>query len=122
MTVIRAKCPTCGEVDLAPEEVRLTVARGDTGSTYAFDCPECGATVTKAADRRTVAILLSAGIDPGEPMDVDMTPIHREDVEPMGALADAPPFTMDDLIDFHFLLLDDVYIEECLDLLVASRG
>jgi len=22
----------------------------------------------------------------------------------------------------HFLLLDDVYIEECLDLLVASRG
>jgi hypothetical protein len=29
---------------------------------------------------------------------------------------------MDDLIDFHFLLLDDVYIEECLDLLVASRG
>lgn len=106
-------------MDLVPEDVRLTVARGGVGSSYAFECPECGDVVTKPADRKTVAILISAGIEPGEPMDLEPAGIDRDAFEPLGEAAYAPSLTLDDLIDFHFLLLDDVYIEECLDLLAG---
>jgi predicted RNA-binding Zn-ribbon protein involved in translation (DUF1610 family) len=120
MTVIRARCPRCGEVDLVPEDVALTVARGGAGSSYAFECPECGDLVRKPADRRTVAILMSAGIEPGEPVDVAPALRDRDAIEPLGEAAYAPALTLDDLIDFHFLLLDDVYIEECLEALATS--
>jgi rRNA maturation protein Nop10 len=120
MTVIRAKCARCGEVDLVPDDVTLTVTRGGDGGSYAFECPECGDLVRKPADRRTVAILMSAGIEPREAADVAPPLADRDAIEPLGEAAYAPSLTLDDLIDFHFLLLDDVYIEECLDQLAAS--
>ena len=41
MTAIRAKCPTCGHVDLAANEISLLLhASGDTGM-FGFTCPEC---------------------------------------------------------------------------------
>ena len=107
-------------MDLVPEDVTVTVTRGGTGSSYAFECPECGDLVHKPADRRTVAILMSAGIEPDEPVDMAPGLLDRDAIEPLGEAAYAPALTLDDMIDFHFLLLDDVYIEECLDQLAAS--
>jgi len=39
-----------------------------------------------------------------------------EDLEPLGS--DGPAFTVDDVIEFHYLLQDDAYIREFL----ASSG
>jgi len=116
MTVIRANCPRCGEVDLGPREVTLTIASGGQGSSYAFTCPGCSEIVEKPADRKTVAILVSAGVDPGtsDCPEASWPTLGRDEIEPLGWLADAPSFTLDDVIDFHFLLLDDIWVEECL--------
>jgi len=99
---------------MGPDEVRLTLVRGGRGSSYAFTCPGCLSDVEKPADRRTVAILVSAGVDALSTVTPEMTWFDREDVEPVGHRADEPAFTIDDVIDFHFLLLDDLWVEECL--------
>jgi hypothetical protein len=98
---------------MGPDAVRLTLVRGGRGSSYAFTCPGCEHDVEKPADRRTVAILVSAGVDPRS-QEGELAPFDREEIEPLGSRSDAPPFTIDDVIDFHFLLLDDLWIEECL--------
>jgi hypothetical protein len=111
-------------VDLEPDDVVLSIPQGGRGSTYAFTCPACADPVEKAADRKTVALLISAGVEPS-PMDPSADPrprVDRDEIEPLGSLADAVPFTLDDLIDFHFLLLDEVYIEECLIALRQDRA
>jgi len=114
MTVIRAKCPTCGEVDMGPDEVRLNVVRGGRGSSYGFTCPTCLLDVEKPADRRTVAILVSAGVDPHSSDTSQLETFDRDEIEPLGHHSAEPAFTIDDVIDFHFLLLDDRWIEESL--------
>ncbi len=99
---------------MGPDAVRLNVVRGGHGSSYGFTCPTCLHDVEKPADRKTVAILVSAGVDPRTDEASELAGFDREDLEPIGHAADQPPLTIDDVIDFHFLLLDDLWIEECL--------
>ena len=112
MTAIRIKCPTCGEVDLSPDEMSLFLASsGDRGS-YSFTCPECSQDVDRPASRKIVALLVAAGVEtmpmPRE-TDLDLPP---EDRSPN---PDAPPFTLDDLIELHFLLQDDLALAAVLE-------
>ena len=96
MASIRATCPSCGEVELAADGVLLALRTGKDEGTYSFVCPGCRQVVRKPADRNIVALLMSAGAsveDDGET--ADAAPESR----PGG-----PPFTSDDVIDFHFLL------------------
>lgn len=119
MTTIRTTCPRCGEVDMGPESILLLVAQGGREGTYRFTCPTCMDAVEKRADRKIVALLVSAGVDVAgrgrtateELFDdvPDETP-----VDPRGPLPAGPPFTIDDVIDFHFQLQDDSYIREFL--------
>lgn len=90
VTTIRAKCPRCGEVELSAESILLNVSQSGDGGTYTFLCPSCEESVEKPADRRVVMLLRSAGVQ-----------ISRESA-PGGS--EHPPLTLDDLIDFHFLL------------------
>ncbi|HXF57747.1 MAG TPA: hypothetical protein VNO34_09330 [Actinomycetota bacterium] len=114
--MIRTTCPGCGEVDLRPDAVSLSVESPGRDGVYRFTCPRCGELVEKPADRKIVALLLSAGVEfegarhpqgrgrpgsggsggPGEP--------RRPWPE---ARPGGPPFTADDVIDFHLLLWDD---------------
>lgn len=88
---------------------------GDRGA-FAFVCPECSAEVNKPASRKTVALLLAAGVEPA-PADEDQRAegpgLALEDRSPD---PDAASFTFDDLIRFHFLLEDDEAIRELLSL------
>jgi hypothetical protein len=102
MTTIRATCPTCGEVDMSPEEIYLAV-RGPH-SIYRFVCPACSIPIEKAADRKVIALLLSAGVNLGDGRPV--TPSVRPGNE------DVPPFTKDDLMGFHDLLKHDDFLAE----------
>ncbi|HEX6230406.1 MAG TPA: hypothetical protein VF029_01680 [Actinomycetota bacterium] len=119
MTTIRTTCPRCGEVDMGPENILLLVARGGREGTYRFTCPTCMDAVEKRADRKIVALLVSAGVDVAgrgatatEELIDDLSDEALED--PRGALPAGPAFTIDDLIDFHFRLQDDSYIREFL--------
>ena len=105
MTAIRIKCPTCGEMDLAPDDMSLFLTpSGDRGS-YAFTCPECSQHVDRPASRKIVALLVAAGVEP-TPISEDVGPLlPPEDRSPD---PDAEAFTLDDLIEFHFLLRDDL--------------
>ena len=110
MTTIRTKCPACGDVDLGADAISMTLApTGDQGE-YAFTCPVCMVDVTKPANRRTAALLIAAGVEPGELPEPAPTPsMPFEDLSPT---PEAPAFTLDDVIAFHFLLEDDVAIAE----------
>ena len=105
MTAIRIKCPTCGEKDLAPDEMSLFLApSGDRGS-YSFTCPECSREVDRPANRKIVALLVAAGVAPTPMPEEAELVLPPEDRSPD---PDAPPFTLDDLIELHFLLQDDL--------------
>jgi hypothetical protein len=106
---------------MGPESIQLSVhANGREGS-YRFTCPECEDPVEKRADRKIVALLVSAGVDidrngeVGEPhpelFDVESA---DETLRPSG-----PVFTPDDVIEFHYLLENDAYIRE---FLASSEG
>jgi predicted RNA-binding Zn-ribbon protein involved in translation (DUF1610 family) len=121
MTTIRTTCPRCGEVDMGPEAILLSVLQGGREGTYRFTCPTCFDAVEKRADRKIVALLVSAGVDVAGRDDLETRTASMFDQEepederdPRGPLPSGPAFTVDDLIDFHYLLLDDRYIEDFL--------
>ncbi|MGZ8606988.1 MAG: hypothetical protein ACXWXQ_08080 [Actinomycetota bacterium] len=117
MTTIRTTCPRCGEVDMGPESILLQVTRGGREGTYRFTCPTCMDAVEKRADRKIVALLVSAGVDVAGRATLTETEelFEPEDLpleDPRGALPGGPAFTIDDVIDFHFRLQDDRAIQE----------
>jgi predicted RNA-binding Zn-ribbon protein involved in translation (DUF1610 family) len=104
MTTIRTTCPRCGEVDMTPEAILLSVRDSAGEGSYRFSCPTCMNTIEKPADRKVVALLLSAGVE------LDGEDIHPSDDaarEIIESHRPGPPLCVDDLISFHFLLQDD---------------
>ena len=97
---------------MSPEAILLSIRDRSGEGSYRFSCPQCLDTVEKPADRKVAALLLSAGVElaeegsrgrqtelfDGEPVADNGYP----EVRPAG-----PPLTVDDLINFHFLLKDD---------------
>lgn len=115
MTTIRATCPGCGEVDLTPEQIVLTVIRADEApvgpdSHYTFTCPTCTVRVEKPADERIAHLLTTGGVSVSVLDDVEdappAAPSHPE--SPPGG----PAFTYDDLLDLHQALTADDWFEE----------
>ena len=106
MTRIRTTCPTCGEVDIAPDAVLLYLPPARDRWFYSFTCPVCGRGVHHAATREIVAMLVAAGEKATAQAGVSL-----EDRAPDPT---APPFTLDDLIELHFLLQDELTIPKLL--------
>jgi hypothetical protein len=104
---------------MGPESILLQVTRGGREGTYRFTCPTCMDAVEKRADRKIVALLVSAGVDvAGRATLTETEELFEPDEEPAedprGPLPAGPAFTIDDLIDFHFRLQDDRSIQEFL--------
>lgn len=104
---------------MGPEAISLSVRSSGREGSYRFTCPRCDDSVEKRADRKIVALLVSAGVDleargPSEISDslFDQEPVDA--VEPLEHAPDGPAFTIDDVIEFHFLLEDDHYLKEFL--------
>ena len=106
MTIFKATCPTCGEVDLKPEEFKLRMPVGMGDNVYTFTCPMCSASVSKPADARVVQLLISAGVRPEF--------VDAAGEAPAGDAHHAPAFTYDDLLDFHLQLENDFVVESML--------
>jgi ribosomal protein L37AE/L43A len=83
-----ANCPSCGPVELDPEEVEIWICDREEASYYQFLCPECGEAVAKGANPEVLDVLLLVGAVlhaweyPGE-LDEPRPrkPLCREDVE-----------------------------------------
>lgn len=98
---------------MSPEAILLSIRDRAGEGSYRFSCPACREAVEKPADRKVVALLLSAGVELAEQMaeresEQGSFPEVVEAVEEAPEdRPDGPPFTIDDLITFHFLLKDD---------------
>ena len=104
---------------MGPDAISLSVRSNGREGSYRFTCPSCADDVEKRADRKIVALLVSAGVDIDHDEVEEGIP-HPElfDVDQGGSLITGPALTIDDVIEFHFLLEDDAYIREFL----ASSG
>jgi hypothetical protein len=106
---------------MGPEAILLSVRQNGREGSYRFTCPSCEDDVEKRADRKIVALLVSAGvdIDQAEGTIVGHPELFDEvSDDPRGSLPSGPAFSIDDVIEFHYLLEDERYIEEFL----ASSG
>src|SRR4051794_16695314 len=110
MTTIRTTCPRCGEVDMGPESILLSVRSNGREGSYRFTCPECEDAVEKRADRKIVALLVSAGVDidrDGEAAQMHPELFDIETAAPRGPRPDPPTFTPDRGIEVHHPPEDD---------------
>lgn len=94
MTIIKASCPTCGDVELTTDQLRFVVHSVPERSFYAFTCERCSERVTKPAGPDIIRLLTLGGVKP-ERIDVPEEALEAHD----GA-----PLTWDDVLDFASLL------------------
>jgi predicted RNA-binding Zn-ribbon protein involved in translation (DUF1610 family) len=96
-TIVRATCPTCGDVELGVDQLTAIVCATTNEGSYAFQCPNCGMAIVKPAEGHVIDLLASAGVR----LSVFELPAELEESH-AGA-----PFTHDDLLAFHDLLQSD---------------
>jgi hypothetical protein len=103
MTTIKATCPTCGDVDLTTDDVRLRVCSRSELSFYAFDCPQCTEEIRKPADDNIVTVLIAGGVV------AEVWEVAEEAFE----VHSGPALSYDDLLDFVTALksTDDLIAE-----------
>jgi len=92
--MIRASCPTCGDVELTTRDVRVLLCSTTYESSYAFQCPSCRVAVSKPAEARVVDVLLASGIS----LSVWHMPAELDEFKT------GPAINYDDLLEFHFRL------------------
>jgi len=105
MTTIKASCPSCGDVELTPAQVRLVVCSVKAWSYYAFICTQCMEEVRKPAGRDVVALLISGGVI-AEPWSVPAEVLEEHS---------GPVLCYDDVLDFALCL-------DTADLVAAAAG
>ena len=91
-------------MDITPEAILLSLRHPAGLGSYRFACPGCYDTVEKPADRKVMALLLSAGV---ELEDAPVAAPAEDPAETFEQHPGGPPFTVDDLIAFRTLLQDD---------------
>ncbi|MFN8079558.1 MAG: hypothetical protein U0Q19_08325 [Kineosporiaceae bacterium] len=94
MTIIKATCPCCGDVELTRDQVSLTVHPVKERSSYAFVCPQCGDEVRKPAGAEVIRLLKMGGVTA---VPVDM-PAEAAEVH------EGPQLTEDECLDFAIWL------------------
>ena len=105
---------------MGPEAIALSVRSNGREGSYRFTCPNCSDDVETRADRKIVALLVSAGVDSDRGAGTRAGLLDPETLfdampeDPRGPLMEGPSFTIDDLIEFHFMLEDDRHIQEFL--------
>jgi len=102
---------------MGPEAILLSVGQGGIEGTYRFVCPSCMDSVEKRADRKIVALLVSAGVDVDAARAVAavaQADLFDDEMATHERRPEGPPFTIDDVIRFHFQLQDDRFVEQLL--------
>jgi predicted RNA-binding Zn-ribbon protein involved in translation (DUF1610 family) len=92
--IVRATCPTCGDVELTVDDVSVQLCVTTAQATYSFVCPACELIVNKEANGSVVESLTAAGarlLAWSMPAELD---------EPKSG----PRISHDDLLEFHLAL------------------
>jgi len=110
MATVRASCETCGDVELTTVDVHVRVCVNDNRGEYRFSCPACSMTVVKAAEPRTVDLLVASGVV----LDTWSLPAELNETK-VGA-----PICHDDLLEFHANLHDSDSWSQALSTLLSS--
>lgn len=110
MTTIRATCPTCGEVELTPNDVSLMVCTHAPMSYYAFDCATCRRQIRKPADDHVISLLISGGV-PAQVWELPAEALESKT---------GPAIDYDDLLDFVLALAADDLLAARAEASVAS--
>jgi hypothetical protein len=97
---------------MGPEAILLSVLQGGVEGTYKFNCPSCTDPVEKRADRKIVALLVSAGVDVESDETMSQSELFDDEMASLERRPEGPAFTVDDIIRFHFQLQDDKFLEE----------
>jgi rRNA maturation protein Nop10 len=97
VTTIKASCPSCGEVELTSDDIRLRVCSHGQLSYYTFICPSCVENIRKPADDHIVSLLMSGGVE------AEVWDVPAEALEPKAGAE----ITYDDLLDFLLQLSRD---------------
>ena len=97
MATIRASCEDCGDVELTTADVRVRICINDNRGEYSFRCPACAMTIVKAAEPRTIDLLVASGVT----MDTWSLPAELDETK------NGRPITHDDLLEFHDKLHDN---------------
>lgn len=100
--IVRATCPTCGDIELTVDQVQVQLCVSTGLSTYSFLCPACAFIVNKEANDSVVESLTSAGSQL-----VAWTLPAELDEPKVG-----PKITHDDLLEFHMALEGGDWREE----------
>ena len=94
-TIVKASCPTCGDVELSPADLELRICSTPTASTYHFTCTQCENVIVKpAADDKIIMLLTSVGVPT----------VHWDLPAELLETHNGPPLTLDDLIDLRLAL------------------
>jgi hypothetical protein len=102
VAIVRATCPTCGDIELGVSKVKVQVCISTAASTYSFLCPDCRLIVNKEANDRVVETLTKAGAE------VRAWWLPAELAEPKLG----PPISYNDLLEFHLALESGGWQEE----------
>ena len=94
MTKIRARCPSCGDVEFGIE--RIVVIGATDANSYRFACPTCEEQVSRSAVPDVIELLVSAGVR-REPAHVPLSNAKAKSVE-------TKPLTEHDVSSFRELL------------------
>jgi hypothetical protein len=94
VTIIKASCPTCGDVELTTDRLRFVLHPVADRSFYAFTCDGCTDRIVKPAGPEIARLLSLGGVQP-ERLD-----IPEEALE----VREGPALSWDDVLDFASLL------------------
>ena len=101
MRNIRVTCEGCGAVTVIPANHILALAApGETSGSCLFLCPICRRLTVRSAGAGELEVAIAAGVS--NAWEAGRSP----------RVADLPPFTPDDLLDFHLLLADDEWFAQ----------
>ncbi len=110
VAIVRATCPTCGDVELTVNDVQVQLCVTTAASTYSFLCPSCSFIVNKEATDSVVESLTAAGCR------LVAWTLPAELDEPKTG----PKISHDDLLEFHLALEGDDWQRELAYL--SSKG
>ena len=102
MIIIRTDCPTCGEISIPINEMKLHENTGSDSHYYTYTCPECEGLRGDEADPKFIGFMVAQGIIPdGDRFAPEILEVHE-----------GPDFTYDDILDLHFLLDGQEWTED----------
>ncbi len=102
MAGVLTSCPTCGDIELDVTELRVLICSSTSEGSYVFRCPSCDVLVLKRAEPNIVDVLVASGVDASVwHMPAELWEDHH-----------GPPIIYDDLLDFHFQLESDDWVQE----------